>query len=182
MNGVNGLILLPDEWNLPDEIVSWFTFNAGVSETDYAEHNNYTLEQWQQLESLGAVFLPVTGMRYGQEMVDGMEQAGAYWINSQGGNTGRVGSLYFASDAIAPSEDQRAYAEAVRLVCDASNTPTALTQMSLAQVYTEHGRVVCVSDFRIYDLLGRDVTRQNGSLNGIYIVKTSETTQKVVVK
>ena len=57
-----------------------------------------------------------------------------------------------------------------------------LEQIELADLYTQAGRIVCNGEFRIYDLLGRDVTRLNGSLSGVYVVKTANAAQKVVVK
>ncbi|MGN0187307.1 MAG: leucine-rich repeat protein, partial [Paludibacteraceae bacterium] len=44
-----------------------------------------------------------------------------------------------------------------------------LEQIELANIYTQDGRIVCEGEFRIYDLLGRDVTRLNGSLCGVYV-------------
>ncbi|MCI7430397.1 MAG: leucine-rich repeat domain-containing protein [Bacteroidales bacterium] len=57
-----------------------------------------------------------------------------------------------------------------------------LEQIELAGLYTQAGRIVCNGEFRIYDLLGRDVTRLNGSLCGVYVVKTAHAAVKVVVK
>ena len=57
-----------------------------------------------------------------------------------------------------------------------------LEQIELAGLYTQAGRIVCEGEFRIYDLLGRDVTRLNGSLHGVYVVKTANAAQKVIVK
>ena len=57
-----------------------------------------------------------------------------------------------------------------------------LEQIELAGLYTQAGRIVCDGEFRIYDLLGRDVTRLNGSLSGVYVVKTANAAVKVVVK
>ena len=57
-----------------------------------------------------------------------------------------------------------------------------LEQIELAGLYTQAGRIVCEGEFRIYDLLGRDVTRLNGSLQGVYVVKTANAAQKVIVK
>ena len=57
-----------------------------------------------------------------------------------------------------------------------------LEQIELAGLYTQAGRIVCEGEFRIYDLLGRDVTRLNGSLCGVYVVKTANAAQKVIVK
>ena len=57
-----------------------------------------------------------------------------------------------------------------------------LEQIELADLYTQAGRIVCKGEFRIYDLLGRDVTHLNGSLCGVYVVKTANAAVKVVVK
>ena len=57
-----------------------------------------------------------------------------------------------------------------------------LEQIELADLYTQAGRIVCEGEFRIYDLLGRDVTRLNGSLCGVYVVKTAHAAVKVVVR
>ncbi len=57
-----------------------------------------------------------------------------------------------------------------------------LDQIELAGLYTQAGRIVCNGEFRIYDLIGRDVTRLNGSLQGVYVVKTANAAVKVVVR
>ncbi len=61
-------------------------------------------------------------------------------------------------------------------------TATALQTAEAIELSTENGRIVCNRDFKIYDLLGRDVTRLNGQLNGIYIVEIGTKTQKIVVR
>ena len=63
-----------------------------------------------------------------------------------------------------------------------NNTPTAIETVTAPQIYAVDGRIVCEGEFRIYDLLGRDVTRLNGSLCGVYIVKTANAAVKVVVR
>ncbi len=61
--------------------------------------------------------------------------------------------------------------------------PTAIENVQqTAAFFAENGRIVCDDEFQIFDLLGRNVTRLNGSLNGVYIVKVGEKAQKVVVK
>ena len=61
-------------------------------------------------------------------------------------------------------------------------TPTALNAVTTSSVYAENGRIYGAEGARIYDLLGRDVTRLNGSLQGVYVVKTANAAQKVIVK
>jgi len=54
-----GLVILPDDWTLPDGLT--FTSGRGNGFTT----NIYTLEQWQEMESAGALFLVAAGYRYG---------------------------------------------------------------------------------------------------------------------
>ncbi len=54
IGAVTGLIILPDDWQLP----------AGLSftpNTDNATKNQYTYNQWVVMENAGAVFIPPTG-------------------------------------------------------------------------------------------------------------------------
>ena len=55
--GITGMILLPDEWELPDGL----TFVSGAS-TSW-DDNSYTIREWRQMEGNGAVFLPLAGVR-----------------------------------------------------------------------------------------------------------------------
>lgn len=44
------------------------------------------------------------------------------------------------------------------------------------------GHVCCDEDFKIYDMMGRDVTSLNGTLNGVYIIKIGSSITKVYIK
>ena len=64
---VTGLIILPDDWQLP----------AGLSftpNTDNATRNQYTYEQWAKIESEGAVFIATCG--YFNHKLGGMRHIG----------------------------------------------------------------------------------------------------------
>ena len=83
INGVGGLIILPDSWTLPSEC----SFNSGFStfydgsDGPYWPHNSYTLAQWAQMEAAGAVFLPAAGYREGRNVfLVGFE--GVYWSST----------------------------------------------------------------------------------------------------
>lgn len=60
VNGVKGLILLPDEWTLPEGI----TFTSGLNNDNFKKYK-YTAEEWTKMEENGAVFLPLAGYRRG---------------------------------------------------------------------------------------------------------------------
>ena len=46
----------------------------------------------------------------------------------------------------------------------------------------KNGRVECNKDYKIYDLMGRDVTNLNGGLKGFYIIRIGESISKVYIK
>lgn len=69
---VNGYILLPDEFVLPEGL----SFNGGALKWTA---NTYTLQQWKQMEAAGAVFLPAAGIRVGNDHYNGLNSDGDYW-------------------------------------------------------------------------------------------------------
>ena len=110
VNGVNGVILLPDDW-------SPSTYNLNNVNTSSASFssNTITVSQWTTLENAGAVFLPVTGRRYGTS-IDWVSSYGGYWA-AEHGNDSDAGSFYFNNSNLNTSNNYpRYYGRAVRLV------------------------------------------------------------------
>ena len=78
VNGVNGLILLPDNWTCPAGV----TFNSGFrlwqeDAQHYAAYQTFTAEQWSKMETAGAIFLPAAGYRTGSRV--GLVQSYGYY-------------------------------------------------------------------------------------------------------
>lgn len=73
VNGMCGMILLPDSWTLPTGL----KFTAGNS----SWANSYTTDQWAMMEANGAVFLPAAGSRYGTS-VNYVGSYGNFWSAS----------------------------------------------------------------------------------------------------
>ena len=57
---------------------------------------------------------------------------------------------------------------------------TALEDAVIPSLRVVDGAVVCDEPYTIYDMSGRDVTNQNGTLQGVYIVRTAKGAVKVV--
>ena len=88
VNGVNGVILLPDNWSLPDGIVFKAGGHSEMSIEAYALYQTFDNEQWSKMEALGAVFIPASGWRTGKN-VRGVEFGGGWWHSSSSiGNQG----------------------------------------------------------------------------------------------
>ena len=92
VNGVNGTIILPDNWTTPAGVsfvasttngLSWqgsYYYNSNG--TNYGD-NTYTSEQWSKMEQAGAVFLPYSGgLRWGTT-VDFFGSRGYYWSSTE---------------------------------------------------------------------------------------------------
>lgn len=73
VNGVHGLVVFPDNCKIPTHI----PFTPAYKEFT-TEVNNYNLNQWNELEAVGAIFLPVAGVRKGN-ITSEVNQNGYYW-------------------------------------------------------------------------------------------------------
>ena len=113
VNSVKGWILLPDAWTLPAGV----SFTAGAA-SKYAT-NSYTAEQWAVMESAGAVFLPVTGIRKGSSMVDETwPNEGHYWSTTRSSTTSAFSAKFTESDFNNNGRWTRYFGAAVRLAKD----------------------------------------------------------------
>ena len=83
INGVGGLIILPDSWTQPSGCPQFNPGYATYDANNYPDwtHNSYTLAQWSQMEAAGAVFLPAAGSRYGTG-VGNVGDDGLYWSST----------------------------------------------------------------------------------------------------
>lgn len=120
VDGIHGLILLPDNWAAPEGI----TFKSGYSDKEYSsiafeEHQSFTIEQWEAMETAGAVFLPCAGFRLGTSLAY-MQLGGLYWTASPHATYGPSFASYFLfmCDGAGIGYDSRSGGNAVRLVCD----------------------------------------------------------------
>ena len=109
VNGVAGLVFLPDNWTLP----SGCSFTSGTSNAFTA--NTYTTSQWTAMESAGAVFLPAAGCRYGSS-VNLVGSDGYYWSSTAYDSDDAWGLYFGGSSARMYGNVCRNYGLSVRLV------------------------------------------------------------------
>lgn len=116
VNGVNGLVLLPDTWACPSDITFKPGFHSEYSEEAYAQHQTFTADQWSRLEHAGAVFLPAAGGRDGSDVLV-VQALGYYWSTPL--SDGYFSHyLSFNSGEATMQHDIRYYGFSVRLVKD----------------------------------------------------------------
>ena len=114
--GVNGVILLPDDWSTSTYSLS----NANTYEASFSS-NVISASQWATLENAGAVFLPAAGIRSGASVLSvGLD--GNYWTASVfafGGSDYGAYCVDFHSPLGSDRGTSRDSGLSVRLVCPA---------------------------------------------------------------
>ena len=126
VNGVNGTILLPDNWELPAgaEFIASTTQGLADQGGFYYDENNehftdnaYTTGQWAAMEANGAVFLPAAGRRIGSGG-DGFGGCGYYWLSSpdEEDDEAAYGFEFGPRNLIPQGRPSRYYGFSVRLV------------------------------------------------------------------
>ncbi len=107
VNGVKGMILLPDSYT--NKTIIPYSQTKGWSD------NSYNLEQWYEIEKDGAVFLPASGSKAPSGMISGVNSFGYYWTCT-GRSDGNAYSLSFSDETIYVSTTQNTYGLSIRLV------------------------------------------------------------------
>ena len=118
VNGVYGLIILPDDWN-----TSYYTLNytnETGKNTGFASCNTITLANWtNKLEANGAVFLPVAGQRRVDNHTVEYPDGRLYYWSSTPNDAGTAYRVYFAGNEYGYSVgSSRRFGYSVRLVRD----------------------------------------------------------------
>jgi hypothetical protein len=141
VDGLEGMIILPDNWVLPEEASFTASTTMGlVDTTSYGaplyeninsgtspnfSHNTYTATQWEVMESAGAVFLPVTYYRKGTHAWSSTQ--GGYW-SSTWYTSGNGHQLKFNNRYVQTEGGPfRYYGYPVRLVKEAEETCESIT-------------------------------------------------------
>ena len=116
VNGVNGVVLLPDDWT-----ASTYALNSTNSiSADYTT-NTIAAEDWANvLEANGAVFLPAAGYRNGTSVYS-FGQYGDYWSSSRCAMFNTYYVHFLSDNLYISSNSPRSSGHSVRLVRIAEN-------------------------------------------------------------
>ena len=113
VNSVNGVILLPDDWNS-----NYYSFDSTNTGSSTFNSNTITVSQWGTLEQYGAIFLPAAGYRYGT-LVSDVNSDGYYWSAScYGWDNNGAWSVRFCDSFLRMDTSPNFYGTSVRLVHD----------------------------------------------------------------
>lgn len=118
VDGVKGLIILPDNYSGPD-ITPFDPVNYDSNTWDANEYDD-----WTAMEDLGVIFLPAAGYRSGKYFIDGMNEFGGFYWSSTGDGSGNAAG-YVMFDELNFIANSMYYfgcgsGFSVRLVCNAN--------------------------------------------------------------
>lgn len=112
----NGLVILPDNWVAPKGVDFKPGYYDEEGEYHFSNHQTFTEAQWKRMEAAGAVFLPASGYRFGEDASNN-EYCGYYWSATAEG-TNKAYCLYFVANGKNVGSNYRHYGHSVRLVKD----------------------------------------------------------------
>lgn len=135
VKGINGLFILPDNWQLPEGLtfvsakdinLAWneSTEQYNTAEGKHFSHNTYSINDWLTMEKAGAAFLPAGGLRSGTTLLQFPNMGGYYWASTFYTETSKANYIGFGSTLMNcsyqydPSRTFPQYGMAVRLVQD----------------------------------------------------------------
>lgn len=125
INGINGLVILPDNWQNINNIkfkslkdAGW-TWNSSTNSYTHSSSNiyfnSYTLDEWKLLEDRGAVFLPTAG--FIKNTLQEVGKIARYWSSSPHPSV-KAYYMSFGNAIHTQSAYNRDDAHSVRLVHD----------------------------------------------------------------
>lgn len=115
VNNVNGMILLPDDWD-----VSYFKLNRINKFWGSYKYNKITSKEWVKLETHGAVFLPAAGYRK-KTSVKHLGSRGGYWSASPGAYNTAWSFMYYGRGLLFSDNLSPCIGRSLRLVTSVSN-------------------------------------------------------------
>ena len=116
IDGINGLVFLPDNWTCPSGVTFKPGFHSNDSDEAYRQYQTFSYEQWAKLEAAGAVFLPAAGQRAATK-IEVVDERGYYWSATEDtSNTAFL--ILFSSNTATLFSPHRFRGNSVRLVRD----------------------------------------------------------------
>lgn len=152
IDNTKGLLLLPDDWDIAARPLNKET------------NTSYTVlsgPQWLEWQSLGAVFLPCAGTRYGTDVLDA-NQVGYYWSADDNGEKQAI-VFDFSDGDIGTYATWKDNGHSVRAVRIVENNPTGINRVDSQESKVEsrkilrNGQLLILRGEKVYTLQGQEV-------------------------
>lgn len=168
INSINGLILLPDVFELPSGIT---LLNINAKNATAAD-NTYTTSQWETLENAGCVFLPCSGYRDGTSMSN-INSYGFYSTSQQAYTATQTVYLFLhsGSSGISITYTAKRMGKSVRLIKENTEGAFSISSTLKADIAKSNLQFHCLNkEWRFaphaYDIIGADNANIAENYNG----------------
>ena len=121
VNGITGLIVVPDNWDTNTYSLDSANFSASRFSSNVISSSN-----WNTLENAGCLFLPLSGYRNGTT-VTGTGRYGNYWASTPSLSLGSAYNLAITVNGVNYSGVSRCNGNPVRLVRDCGAVPPTVS-------------------------------------------------------
>lgn len=131
VNDINGVILLPDNWN-----ATTYTLNEPNNGSVQYSTNVISETTWMNvLEPAGVVFLTTAGIRNEMQIVSGTNSLGTYWSATHFNNE-HIRKIFFNNNSLNADSNlgQRCFSSSVRLVHDAESPMPTVTTSNVSNI------------------------------------------------
>ena len=119
------------------------------------------------------IFLPAAGQKIGEDYEE-CTNCGRYWTSTLHEDYQDMANVLFFNNSWSLRVDKNDRVEGLPIRPVIHRDYVAIDEVPAIDVYAKEGTIYSELDFEIYNLTGINVTHLNGSLEGIYIVKTNE--------
>ena len=119
------------------------------------------------------IFLPAAGQKVGEDYEE-CTNCGKYWTSTLHEDYQDMANVLFFNNSWSLRVDKNDRVEGLPIRPVIHRDYVAIDEVPAIDVYAKEGTIYSELDFEIYNLTGINVTHLNGSLEGIYIVKTNE--------
>ena len=126
------------------------------------------------------IFLPAAGQKVGEDYEE-CTDCGIYWTSTLHENYQDMANVLYFSNVWSLEVNKNPRVEGLPIRPVIHKDYVAIDEVPAIEVYAKEGTIYSELDFEIYNLTGLNVTHLNGSLEGIYIVKTAEGNQLISV-
>ena len=141
-------------------------------------------------DEVGAIDLPAATCVFQYAVVDGAVDDDTVWSVHGDGEvdagyasiTGRIDAGTYVFRAVWDFAGNQIFSVASEPVTVEENQPTAVMETEDLVVLSAAGRIYAEGEFAIVNLIGQDVTADNGNLRGVYIVIAGDKYVKINVK
>ena len=171
------------DWRMPTRKEQYELKNSSYTTWTWTTKNGVNGYKVTSKINGNSIFLPAGGFRSYSYFHD-TGSYGFFWSSSLSTDCSYYSYYLYFTDDIHCNQSIHSDGKSVRpvLAKKEESIPTIIDETSALNIYAKEGTIYCDEEFKIYTISGLDITILNGSLQGIYVVKTEKGNKLICVR